>query len=261
VRGSGETQKGCQSCCGLTSTGALITRRCIERMANTTGLGWITNRRCAVCVWADGHSQGHKLSTLMRVPPAPAVGDHVRFEHFWLEAGPLERPDPSIPASGRFVQTPTVRQHLANLARAVMMRKYPVLLQGPTSAGKTSLVEYVAVQTGHRFVRLNNHEHTDLQEYLGRCVCPSDLSLALQGPPYISVSALFLRDCVAARKAGYINVVHLFCVRVACHSSMARHLGKVLHCTILHQVHYAVFALLVLRKRHMCHHTPSRQDG
>ena len=43
-------------------------------------------------------------------------------------------------------------------------------LQGPTSAGKTSLVEYVAIQTGHRFVRLNNHEHTDLQEYLGRYV-------------------------------------------------------------------------------------------
>jgi midasin len=46
----------------------------------------------------------------------------------------------------------------------------PSSLQGPTSAGKTSLVEYVAIQTGHRFVRLNNHEHTDLQEYLGRYV-------------------------------------------------------------------------------------------
>ena len=42
-----------------------------------------------------------------------------------------------------------------------------MLLQGPTSAGKTSLVQYLAEMTGHDFVRINNHEHTDLQEYMG----------------------------------------------------------------------------------------------
>jgi hypothetical protein len=36
-------------------------------------------------------------------------------------------------------------------------------LQGPTSSGKTSLVSYLAAQTGHTFVRINNHEQTDLQ--------------------------------------------------------------------------------------------------
>jgi len=36
-------------------------------------------------------------------------------------------------------------------------------LQGPTSSGKTSLVAYLAAQTGHTFVRINNHEQTDLQ--------------------------------------------------------------------------------------------------
>ncbi len=40
-------------------------------------------------------------------------------------------------------------------------------LQGPTSSGKTSLVAYLAAQTGHKLVRINNHEQTDLQEYLG----------------------------------------------------------------------------------------------
>lgn len=50
------------------------------------------------------------------------------------------------------------------------MRKYPILLQGPTSSGKTSLVGYLAAQTGHAFVRINNHEQTDLQEYLGSYV-------------------------------------------------------------------------------------------
>ena len=43
-------------------------------------------------------------------------------------------------------------------------------LQGPTSTGKTSLVSYLAAQTGHRCVRINNHEQTDLQEYLGSYV-------------------------------------------------------------------------------------------
>lgn len=63
--------------------------------------------------------------------------------------------------------TESVKSHLSNLARAVLLRRHPILLQGPTSAGKTSLIEYLAKRTGHRFMRINNHEHTDLQEYLG----------------------------------------------------------------------------------------------
>jgi len=66
-----------------------------------------------------------------------------------------------------YVLTKSVREHLRNLARAILIRRYPVLLQGPTSSGKTSLVQYLAAITGHEFVRINNHEHTDLQEYLG----------------------------------------------------------------------------------------------
>ena len=54
------------------------------------------------------------------------------------------------------------------------------MLQGPTSSGKTSLVEYLATRTGHRFVRINNHEHTDLQEYLGSYV--TDAEGAFSGP-------------------------------------------------------------------------------
>ncbi|KAI4355485.1 hypothetical protein L6164_004254 [Bauhinia variegata] len=66
-----------------------------------------------------------------------------------------------------YVLTKSVREHLGNLARAVLIKRYPVLLQGPTSSGKTSLVQYLASITGHEFARINNHEHTDLQEYLG----------------------------------------------------------------------------------------------
>ena len=33
--------------------------------------------------------------------------------------------------------------------------------------GKTSLITYMARITGNVCVRVNNHEHTDLQEYVG----------------------------------------------------------------------------------------------
>ena len=39
--------------------------------------------------------------------------------------------------------------------------------KGPTSSGKTSMIGHLAKITGHRMVRINNHEHTDIQEYLG----------------------------------------------------------------------------------------------
>lgn len=59
-------------------------------------------------------------------------------------------------------------------------RRYPVLLQGPTSAGKTSLVQYLAKATGHRCLRVNNHEHTDLQEYIGMYTAGNDGQLVFQ---------------------------------------------------------------------------------
>lgn len=66
-----------------------------------------------------------------------------------------------------YVLTKSVKEHLSNLARAILIKRYPILLQGPTSSGKTSLVKYLAALTGHEFVRINNHEHTDIHEYLG----------------------------------------------------------------------------------------------
>jgi midasin len=42
------------------------------------------------------------------------------------------------------------------------------------------MVEYLAKRTGHRFVRINNHEHTDLQEYLGTYVSDTNGKLVFQ---------------------------------------------------------------------------------
>lgn len=67
---------------------------------------------------------------MMRTPTRPAAGSHVLFEHFWVEAGPLPVLEEDGEGSGRgFVMTPSVEAHLRNLARAALIRRYPVLLQ------------------------------------------------------------------------------------------------------------------------------------
>lgn len=52
---------------------------------------------------------------------------------------------------------------LQHTSASDMLSEPLLCLQGPTSSGKTSLVAYLAAQTGHTFVRINNHEQTDLQ--------------------------------------------------------------------------------------------------
>lgn len=91
--------------------------------------------------------------------------EYVRFLNYWLRVGGEAPCEPA-----QYIQTPTITANLRNVARVVASGRFPVLLQGPTSSGKTSLIEYLAATTGHRFVRINNHEHTDIQEYLGSYV-------------------------------------------------------------------------------------------
>ncbi|KAK6432457.1 AAA ATPase midasin, partial [Oleoguttula sp. CCFEE 5521] len=50
-----------------------------------------------------------------------------------------------------YIITPFIRDNLENLVRASSTRKFPVLIQGPTSSGKTSMIEYLAKRTGHHF--------------------------------------------------------------------------------------------------------------
>ncbi|KAL0028971.1 hypothetical protein WJX77_009058 [Trebouxia sp. C0004] len=109
------------------------------------------------------------VKMLERAPAAPSGSSYVLFEQFWLEKGPGPAPEAATTdgQGGHFVMTGSVKSHLHNLARAALIGRYPILLQGPTSSGKTSLVAYLAAQTGHKLVRINNHEQTDLQEYLG----------------------------------------------------------------------------------------------
>lgn len=112
---------------------------------------------------ANVRNQG---SLLARPPVPPADTDNfVRFGPFYLARGPLP-PDPAE----EYIVTPSVEKKLVDLARIIAGRRFPVLIEGPTSTGKTSSIEYLAKRTGNRFVRINNHEHTDIQEYLGMYV-------------------------------------------------------------------------------------------
>ena len=98
-----------------------------------------------------------------RRPGKGGPSDHVLIKPFWIEAGPIDPVDWSEPdASGRskFILTPSAKTNLRRLARSIASGPWPVLLEGPTSAGKTTLVEYIAARLGHRVVRINNHEHT-----------------------------------------------------------------------------------------------------
>ena len=69
-----------------------------------------------------------------------------------------------------YILTNTVRRNLKDIARVVSLSDFAILLQGETSVGKTSMVTYLAEATGNTCIRVNNHEHTDVQEYLGSYV-------------------------------------------------------------------------------------------
>ena len=100
------------------------------------------------------------MSVLLRVPPPP--GPHFElFEHFWVERGPegeseslqggnqAEGGSGSLKGAGgsaqekeevkseSFVLTASVRANLKDIARAVLVRRYPILLQVRERCGGT----------------------------------------------------------------------------------------------------------------------------
>ena len=115
-------------------------------------------------------------SLLGRTPKLPSDGkDYVAFQHYWMPKG-----SEPVQEQPYYILTPFIQHNLLNLVRATSTRRFPVLIQGPTSSGKTSMIEYLAKISGNKFVRVNNHEHTDLQEYLGSYVSGADGKLRYQ---------------------------------------------------------------------------------
>ncbi|CDF38039.1 AAA ATPase containing von Willebrand factor type A (vWA) domain and P-loop containing nucleoside triphosphate region [Chondrus crispus] len=131
-------------------------------------------------------SSRYRLEPLSGVVTLPTnMTAHVRF----VEGVPLE-----VSASGdqhssdlekSFIISPTVRETLRDVCRALALgtRRLPVVLQGPTAAGKTSLVTYLASMTGNSLIRINNHEHTDLSDYVGGYVATPNGALVFHEGP------------------------------------------------------------------------------
>ena len=118
----------------------------------------------------------NRRASLQQIPRLPQDGrQYVQFRHYWIAQG-----DAPVEQQAHYIITPFIERNLLNLVRATSTRRFPVLLQGPTSSGKTSMIEYLARISGNKFVRINNHEHTDLQEYLGNYVSGPDGRLQYQ---------------------------------------------------------------------------------
>lgn len=96
------------------------------------------------------------------LPKPKDNAEYMNFEGYWIKLGPKQ-----VQPCEHYIITESVRDNLKDLARIISIGQLPVLLQGPTSAGKTSLIDYVAKRSGNYCLRINNHEHTDLQEYIG----------------------------------------------------------------------------------------------
>lgn len=209
------TDRGASTHAGYRKERALYESVC---MSFLTQLGDASAKKLMGVIKATSFAKGLKPKELNHPPRRPGgrragTDDFVCVEQYWLRRGSEEPRDPAVPnAQGEleFVIVPSVRRHIQNLARAVLSGRHPVLLQGPTSSGKTTMVSYVtrscpprsdaalltppwlatvvvfaaprylAARTGHKCVRINNHEHTDLQEYVGTYVTDSSGKLVFQ---------------------------------------------------------------------------------
>ncbi|KAI9880197.1 MAG: AAA ATPase midasin [Pleopsidium flavum] len=115
-------------------------------------------------------------SLLNQTPRLPSKDrEYVQFNHYWIRKGQL-----AVENQPQYIITPFIERNMLNLVRATSTRRFPVLIQGPTSSGKTSMIEYLAKISGNKYVRINNHEHTDLQEYVGTYVSGIDGQLTFQ---------------------------------------------------------------------------------
>ncbi|OIR57686.1 MAG: midasin [Amphiamblys sp. WSBS2006] len=94
--------------------------------------------------------------------------DYACVDGVWIKRG-KETGGNRVP----FIMTPTARKNMQRILEGVAVERYPLLIQGPTSTGKTTAVEYIAGECGHFLVRINNHEHTEISDYLGGYV-PDD---------------------------------------------------------------------------------------
>lgn len=96
------------------------------------------------------------------------------IEGVLVKKGPLE---PQIDNS--YVFTPSIRRNIQFLSQVITSSHYPILLEGETSTGKTSIITHLAKSTGNNVFRINNHENTDVQVLCSHQMTPKIYSINL----------------------------------------------------------------------------------
>ena len=119
-------------------------------------------------------SKSKVLAKIMRKKPKIESLSHdidfINIEDYWLMKGsnPIKETEDTS-----YIFTKSIKENLKRLVR-VCSAQLPCLIQGDTSIGKTSLIKWLANATGNHLIRINNHDHTDLQEYVGSYVIDPD---------------------------------------------------------------------------------------
>nr|XP_015209182.1 PREDICTED: midasin [Lepisosteus oculatus] len=120
------------------------------------------------------HVLGGNTKCLKQPIPEPPKKNCVQVEGYWISKGDME-----LVIDSSYTLTPTVKLNLRDLARVVSAGTHPVLIQGETSVGKTSLIKWLAASTGNQCVRINNIAET--QEVVK--AHPRFMLFATQNPP------------------------------------------------------------------------------
>ncbi|WUR04219.1 midasin MDN1 [Vairimorpha necatrix] len=68
-----------------------------------------------------------------------------------------------------YILTPKTQIMMYDLKISILLN-CPILLQGDTSTGKTSIIFYLANKQNRKVIRFNNHEHTEASDYLGNYI-------------------------------------------------------------------------------------------
>lgn len=80
----------------------------------------------------------------------------------------FDRITKSQPVNNNYVITHSVQTIILDMLKILLFDpSMPILLEGPTSSGKTSLITFLASHFNQKLVRINNHRDTDAEEYIG----------------------------------------------------------------------------------------------